>query len=199
MRAHDIMTERVITIGPNTTIRRAAEILADRGFTALPVVDENDVLVGMVSEVDLITSRFPRDPRYRHLPPMTEPSTVDMVMTRQVFAVSADTDVTSVVEEMWRHRHRCVPVMRDGRLVGIITRRDLVRLMARGDISIAADVVDRLASCGGPERWHVRVANGRVDIEDRSHDVAARRAAVALAETVPGVIDVYVSGAERHA
>lgn len=199
MRVQDIMTERVVTVGPNTTIRQAAEILADRGFTALPVVDEYDVLVGMVTEVDLITSRFARDPRYRHLPPMKDPSTVDTVMTRQVFAVSADTDVTSVVEEMWRHRHRCVPVIRGRRLVGIVTRRDLVRVMARGDISIAADVVDRLATCGGLERWNVRVANGRVEIEDRCDDVAGRRAAVALAETVPGVIDVYVCGVGRHA
>jgi CBS domain-containing protein len=199
MRARDIMTERVIAVAPNATVRHAAEILADHGFTALPVVDENDDVVGVVSEVDLITSRFPHDPRYRHLPPASSPATVGTVMSRDVFTVDPDAELTALVEQMWQHRHRCVPVLRERRLVGIITRRDVVRVMARGDVSIAQDVVDRLAACGGPTRWNVRVADGRVDIQDRSDDVAGRRAAVALAESVPGVTDVYVSGADHDA
>jgi CBS domain-containing protein len=188
------MTERVVTVTPETTVRHAAELLADHGVTALPVVDGSGAVVGMVSEVDVITTRFPHDSRYRHLRPEVPPSTVGAVMTPAAFTVDPETDVGDLAERMWQHRHRCVPVVRGRRLVGIVTRRDLVRTIARDDTRIADDVANRLTSCGGRDRWIVRVHDGRVDIQDKADDVGGRRAAVALIENVPGVTDAYVSG-----
>ncbi|MGY6651549.1 CBS domain-containing protein [Amycolatopsis sp. TRM77291] len=63
MRARDLMSAPVVTVTPGTTAKHAAELLAERGFTALPVVDEDDRLIGIVTEADLIRNRFPHDVR----------------------------------------------------------------------------------------------------------------------------------------
>lgn len=65
MRACDIMTKPVITVRPDTTVRDTAGLLASHGFTAVPVVDQDDRLVGIVTEADLLRDRFPRDARNR--------------------------------------------------------------------------------------------------------------------------------------
>src|SRR5438270_6785063 len=72
MRARDVMTSPAITVTPGTTVKEAATLLAVNGFTALPVLDDDDRLIGIVTEADLVRDRFPYDPRYRHLHPDPE-------------------------------------------------------------------------------------------------------------------------------
>ncbi len=63
MRARDIMSTPVTTVRPGTTVKEAAALLATNGFTALPVVDDGDRIIGIVTEADLVRDRVPRDPR----------------------------------------------------------------------------------------------------------------------------------------
>ncbi|MGY1808316.1 HPP family protein [Blastococcus sp. SYSU D00669] len=63
MQARDVMTRGVVTVGPDTSAKYAAEVMAERGFAALPVVDEDDLLVGIVAEADVLRDRMPPDPR----------------------------------------------------------------------------------------------------------------------------------------
>jgi CBS domain-containing protein len=202
MRARDLMSTPVITVTPKTSVKQAATLLSSHGFTALPVVDDEDRLVGIVTEADIIQDRFPRDPRYRHaytnyvdgtaddsIP--TAAATVGAVMTAAVIAMSPDTDVVDVVTAMLGSSVRSMPIVDGSRLVGIVTRRDLVRALARNDQAIAADVRRRLRMYGGPDRWSVEVHEGQVIINDEFDDATDRHVATVLAEAVPGVTGVH--------
>jgi CBS domain-containing protein len=86
-----------------------------------------------------------------------------------------------------------MPIVDGSRVVGIVTRRDLVRTLARDDQSIAADVQHRLAMYGGSSRWTVDVHDGGVAIGDEFDDATDRHVAAVLAEAVPGVTAVHVA------
>ncbi|MFL6145027.1 MAG: CBS domain-containing protein [Labedaea sp.] len=196
MRAREIMTSPVITVRPETSVRAAAAILAERGFTALPVVDEDDQLVGIVTEADLVRDRFLRDPRFliydRHPPEVVETELVGDVMTSPVTAMDDDCDVADLTTALLKANLRSMPIVDGGRLIGIVTRRDLVRIVGRADIAIAADVRHHLEVYGGPNRWTVQVRDGVVTITDRFDDETDRHVAVTLAEAVPGVARVLI-------
>ena len=125
MRVADIMTADVLTVTPDATVARAVELLACHGYTALPVVAGTGDLVGIVTEVDLLTGRFPHDRRYPVVP-----GTVGEVMSHPVVTVSSFAEVPDLVEHMWCHRHRGLPVVDHGRLVGFVSRTDLIRMLA---------------------------------------------------------------------
>ncbi|SES40250.1 CBS domain-containing protein [Actinokineospora terrae] len=192
MRARDVMSAPVLTVGPGTPVSRAAELLVDKGYTALPVVDEDQRLIGIVTEADLLRGRFGAEPRVRTGDDPGPPASVAEVMTTPAVAMSAGADAGVLARVMLDDRHRCVPIVDGSRLVGVVTRRDLVRVLARSDEEIAADLRRRLAVFGGPSRWTVRVALGTAEITDRYDEAADRHVARALAEAVPGVVRANV-------
>lgn len=206
MRARDLMSRPVTTVTPADSVRQAAILLSGNGFTALPVTAEDDVLVGIVTEADVVRDRFPRDPRY-HRP--GEPGhdgtdyhcaggkTVGEVMTADVLTAGANADVVDVVATMLATGVRSMPVLDGRRVVGVITRRDLVRALARDDELIAVDVRHRLRSYGGPGRWQVAVRDGEVVIGDEFGDATDRHVATVLAEAVPGVTGVRTVGPDH--
>ncbi|MET8846810.1 CBS domain-containing protein [Amycolatopsis sp. NPDC004625] len=189
MRARDLMTAPVITVHPWTSAKEAAELLAAHGFTALPVVDDDDRLVGIVTEADLIRGRIPADPRYVHEPAeATAGKTVGDLMTTPVTAMSSGTDVADLCQALVDARIRAMPIVDGSAVVGIVTRGDVVRVLARDDVDIARDVRHRLEIYGGGGRWHVDVRDGFVHITDQFDDDSDRHVAQLLALAVPGVI-----------
>ena len=204
MLARDVMTSPVTTVTEDTRVKEAAGLLAAGGFTALPVVDTHGRLVGIVSEADLVRGRFPRDPRalitaQRDVGQRpTAAATVGEVMTTDVVRAAPGTDVVDLVTAMLDQHVRSVPVVEDdpggGRVVGIVTRRDLVRALARDDDAIAAAVRHRLEAYGGCHRWSVTVHDGEVDIGDTFDDPIDRHVAVVLAQSVPGVVSAQATG-----
>lgn len=204
MRACDLMKAPVTTVTPDTSVKQAAFLLSSYGFTALPVVDEDKRLIGIVTEADLVRDRFPRDARYRCLDQdkadsISEaaagaPTTVDAVMTTPVTAMSPGTDVVDLITAMLQSRMRSMPIVDGSRVVGIVTRRDLVTALARDDQAIAADIRRRLRNYGGLTRWNVDVHDGRVVITDEFDDATDRHVATVLAEAVPGVTAVQTIG-----
>lgn len=112
---HDIMTPDVLTVSPDTTTENAARMLFARGISGMPVVDDAGKLVGVVTEYDIIA----RNGR-----------TVGDIMTTDVVTVSEDSEAEAVASILTSRRVRRLPVVRDGQVIGIISRADLVRLFA---------------------------------------------------------------------
>ncbi len=202
MQARDVMTAEVVTVGPDTSAKYAAEVMAERGFAALPVVDDGDRLVGIVAEADVLRDRLPLDPRLhlrRDQPEHEAPALlVRGVMTESVRTVEATADLSDVAKLFVDERLRSVPVLEHGRVVGIVSRRDLLRTLVRSDDAIRADV-QRLveAYTGDVGSWDVSVVEGCVCIRRtrgaaQVSEAVEERALKELAATVGGVVGVQV-------
>jgi CBS domain-containing protein len=199
MKASEVMSQPVITVAVDTPVRQAAALLAERAITAMPVVDGEGRLVGMVSEADLLVNRMAHDPR-AHLRRDTHPQggqpepahTVGEVMASPVRAMAIDADTADVVDLMLRHDVRSVPIVDGEVVVGIVSRRDLLRALVRDDCTIEAEIRTRLDSYGGhPGRWPVQVVDGVVTVGGPFGDETERRVVATLVRTVPGVSVVH--------
>jgi CBS domain-containing protein len=145
MTAADVMTTKVLTVTPETRVARVASIILDHEITALPVVDEEQRLLGIVSEDDLVRlAEAKRDARRAWwLTLMTTSATdlkevfgrgeqpVEQVMSRDVVVASEDTSLRKLVTMLSRRRTKQVPILRDGKLVGIVSRIDILRYLAK--------------------------------------------------------------------
>jgi len=159
-------------------VRSAMVLLVENAFGALPVVGEGERLLGVVSEGDLLRSRMKGS---------DVGVTVADVMTSPVITVPMAATVVELAEILLDGRLRCVPVVDDGVLVGVVSRSDLLRTLVHGD-DVLADRVRRLmnAYAGPRSKWLVDVADGVVWITGPFADQAERRVILALARTVPG-------------
>jgi CBS-domain-containing membrane protein len=196
MLVRDVMTAGPVTTTPQTSTKAALRQLAERRITALPVVDCQGRLCGIVSEADLIQDLVVRDPRAQERPimidPLYPPTTVEEVYTRAAVTVAAEDDVSVAVQLMTETGAKSLPVLDDDRKpVGVLSRSDVIRALARDDAAIAADIDRVLASIGHAD-WLVEVVDGRVRV---TGPVAAGEAAIAkvVAQTVPGVVHVDVA------
>jgi CBS domain-containing protein len=115
-------------------------------------------------------------------------------MTSPAVGMGAGTDVVDLVRVLLEDRIRSMPIVDGAHVVGIVTRRDLVQALARDDEVISADVRHQLAIYGGPARWTVEVHGGAVEVVDAFDDVTDRHVATVLAQAVPGVTAVHVTG-----
>ncbi|HEV8191116.1 MAG TPA: CBS domain-containing protein [Ktedonobacterales bacterium] len=115
MFARDIMTHEVISICPTATIRDAARLLSDYNISGAPVIDREGRMVGIVTQADLISK---------------EGETVRDIMTEKVVVVREHTPVDRIAQILTSNRFKRVPVVRDERVVGIVSRADIVRMMA---------------------------------------------------------------------
>ena len=195
MRASDVMTRAVVTVRPDTTIAEAAALLRERGITSMPVLDEDDRVIGIVSEVDLLRDRMPHDPR-SHLRPVLpdrrEPgNAVGDVMQEPVICMSASADVADLAAVMLENNVRAVPITDAGRLLGIVSRRDLLRTLVRNDADVRADVAQLIDEfLGETDRWKVEAEDGVVTITGAFDDPAQQKTVSVLARAVPGVLRV---------
>ncbi len=173
------MTSPAITVGPDTHCKEAAALLVRHRISALPVVDTEGRLVGIVSEADLLALETTPDPRSQATPlrRRTEPlpSRVAEVMTVEVCTADEDTDLGIVAQRMIETGVKRLPVLRGDRVVGVVSRHDLLKVMARPDEDLEAAVRRTLTDEG------MRLANLRVEVRD------------GVVRTVSGVLDVRVS------
>lgn len=220
MRAMDVMTAEVVTVSPDLAVQDLAKLLSERGISGVPVV-ENGRLVGLVSEGDLLrraetgTERGPERRtarrRWRWFDATTEEEARDYVkshgrkvadiMTRQVITVDADTELAEVAALLETKRVKRVPVLREGRLVGIISRANLVRALAAtpsaeaseaagGDRDIRARILAELKGREWARVWaeDVVVQEGIAHLWlSDDHSAAEREALRVAAENVAGV------------
>ena len=194
VKVNTVMTASVVTVRPDAAVKEAARLLVAHGISALPVVDAADRLVGIVSEADLIPFETRPDPRTQAMPiPPTAgsaPQHVSDVMTRTVVTISADSEVSQAARLMIEADVKRLPVMEGDRLVGIVSRRDLVKVIARRDEDVQLELSRRLSDAGlgaGPGAVEVSdgVATIHLDVPGPS-----RRLAESVALTVAGVMEV---------
>jgi CBS domain-containing protein len=118
MRAKDIMTREVITASPELSVRQLAMLLVKNQISGVPVADERGEIVGLVSEADIIAKRGKQ---------------VQAIMSQKVFSVDEDASIEEIAQLMTTHRIKRVPVMKQGKLVGIVSRADIVNTIAMGE------------------------------------------------------------------
>jgi CBS-domain-containing membrane protein len=201
VKVTEIMSRPVITVTPDTGIKAAARLLVERAISALPVIDAKGELVGIVSEADLLPLETRPDPLTQATPLAptagSAPKTVAQVMTRDVLVVTASSEVSQAARLMLDTGVKRVPVVQGRRVVGILSRRDLVKVIARRDVDIETELVDRLGGLGlGTDRGAVSVADGVAAIQIEDHG-AGRRLAESVALTVPGVLEVRFTSTSR--
>lgn len=245
LRAADVMTTEVATVTPQTPIDAVARLLLDRAISAVPVIDADGEPLGMVSEGDLL-GRDPQDRLARRdwwldlladrkgrparlASVSAAHGTAGDVMASPVITVTEDTALPEIALLLGRHRIKRVPVVRDGRLVGIVSRADLLRAFAAAHPAASrpqhqplTDFVRTvmelfLGSHAGAAPHPVAPAPGAVAepkfsadtlrglVEDHQHSVAqqhdaARRArAEERSKLVAEIIDTHVTDAQWQA
>jgi CBS domain-containing protein len=202
MKVREIMSRPVITVSADTGIKAAASLLAEHGVSALPVVDATGALVGIVSEADLISIETRPDPRTQATPLAptagSSPRTVSEVMTREVLTVSTGSEVSQAARIMLDAGVKRVPVVEGGRVVGVLSRRDLVEVIARRDEEIEDEIEVRLQYLGLGQvgSGGVKVAAGVATLRMDGPGAFARRLAESVALTVPGVLEVRFATCE---
>ena len=115
MRASEIMTTDVMTLTPDTKIENAARVMFENSISGMPVVDEEGRLIGVVSEYDIIAKQG---------------KIVGDIMTTDVVSIGEDTDPETIARMLTEQRIRRIPVVAESKVIGIISRSDLVRLFA---------------------------------------------------------------------
>lgn len=133
MKVRDAMSSPAISLKADVPAKVAAALLVSHGYTAAPVVDEDERVIGIATEADLVRGRIvPEGWTVEEEQP--EPRVRDVMTEAPVMAASED-DLADVVATMLDRAIRSVPVVDGGRLVGVLTRRDVLRLVARGTLA----------------------------------------------------------------
>jgi CBS domain-containing protein len=195
VKVTEIMSRPVITVLPETSVKDAAALLVQHGISALPVVDGAGDLIGIVSEADLVSIEARPDPRSQAtpLPPTagTAPWSVAEVMTRPVITIAEGGAVSQAARLMLEADVKRVPVVRNRKVVGIVSRRDLVKIIARHDQEVETEVARRLGELGlGMSRDAIKVTNGVATIPVARGETRRMRLAESVALGVPGVLEV---------
>lgn len=213
MKAQDLMSRDVVTVQPDDTIIHAARLMLQKRISGLPVVDAAGALAGIVTEGDFLrraeTGTVRRRPRWLEF--ILGPGRlageyahaagryVKEVMTSDVHTVTEATPLEEIISLMERNRIKRVPVVRGQKVVGIVTRQNLLRAVA--DVAVAARpaaptddeaIRERLVNEVRQQPWAPLifdpvVANGNVKLVGTVFDDRQREALRIIAENVPGV------------
>jgi CBS domain-containing protein len=217
MQAKDIMTTTVISVSPETSVRDIAGILLTHRISAVPVVDGEDRAVGIVSEGDLMR-RDENETEARQswwLEALfsaedkaaayikSHGKVAGDVMTRDLVAVTEETSVDEIAALLEKHHIKRAPVLRDGKLVGIVSRANLLQGLARkgragqapvsvDDRTIRESLMHTLCTDAGLRagRINVLVEDGAVQLWGLVENRNEKKAAQLAAENTPGVKSV---------
>jgi len=118
LKARDIMSKTLLTICLEASLKDAIELLVANGISGLPVIDDENKLVGIITEKDIINFAFSGN---------LNNTRVSEAMSREVTSFSADTDIHAIALAISQHNIRRVPIVESGKVVGIISRRDIIR------------------------------------------------------------------------
>ena len=215
MKAMDVMVHDVATVSPEDDIADVIKLLAEHDISALPVVDDDGHVVGVISEADLIHREENGTGKHRPwwLEALTPASTlanefakshgrrVYELMSTDVVSASEDTPLGQIATLLEKHRIKRIPILRDGRLVGIVSRANLIQALASSlpqvatgdsDRKIRVELLDRLHD----QDWtdfgsrNIIVTGGVVHLWGLVGSPEEHKALIALAEGVPGVVKV---------
>ena len=211
MRVKDVMTPKVICVGIDETVVNAARLMLHHQISGLPVVDKEGALVGIVTEGDFL--RRGELGTHRRRPKWLEfvlgpgklaqeyvhasSRKIEDVMTPDPWTIGEDESLETVVDMMERRRIKRIPVTREGRVVGIISRANLMHALASlardigpptGDDSTIRDsIIATIAKLDWAPRVNVIVKDGVAELYGAVTDDRERQGLVVAAENVPGV------------
>lgn len=204
MKVSDIMTTQVVSVSPDSPFKEVLERLVESGVSGLPVLDELGALLGIVTEADL-ASKEAYAGRRRALAILADVlaapewvrkaggRTAAEIMTRDVVVCDPDDDPRVVARRMLERRVKRMPVVRSGKVVGMVSRHDILKLYTRPDAEIADDVAATLVGHPNrPDDCHVRssVESGIVTLTGDVRYEWDEPAVVSLVRDVAGVINV---------
>lgn len=198
------MSRQVVVAAPETPLKTVAALLTANRISGVPVEDDDGRVLGVVSEADLLRKEQGLSPEvarrfrwlFRHLDGEVDKlraRTAGQAMTAPALTVTPGEDVTEAARTMLELRVNRLPVVdRRGRLVGIVTRADLVRAFGRGDDEIERDVHDSLRRdlWLDVDRLELAVADGVVTIAGPVDTDLVAATATSWIRRVPGVVDV---------
>jgi CBS domain-containing protein len=125
----DVMTEDVVVVGPNTPIRKLEEIFDERDFNGVPVLSDSGEVVGIVTKLDILGAfRFTEEHMVPHYEEIAQ-QPASGVMSEAFHTVTPHTPLTRVLEKLVATRVKSYPVVDEGRLVGIVSREDVLRAL----------------------------------------------------------------------
>ncbi len=214
----DIMTRNVTTVSVDTPIRDIARLLCEKRVSGVPVVDASGALVGIVSESDLMVhaaaigelgdphrgwwkSLFVNDTKLARNYVRTHGQTAEQVMSTRVLTVTETDTAADIARIMGQHRIKRLPVLRDGKLAGIVTRADLLKILAGSapsregepsDDAILAALLAKLDELPWTRlsAKNVEVENGVVRLTGSVRTEEVRQALHVAAESIPGVVAI---------
>ena len=207
MKVKDVMVTEVTTVAPETSLKDVATILAERGISGLPVVDSGGAVVGVVSEADILLKQTAPEPRRGGVlgwllgSPAPEDAKLDArtagdAMTSPAVTVEPDRPVARAAALMVEKGVNRLPVVRDGELVGIVTRADIVRAFIRDDAEIAREIREDLILKQfwiAPESVTVEVDHGDVKLSGEVEKKSVAELLASFVERVTGVVSVSSS------
>ncbi|WP_308442055.1 CBS domain-containing protein [Planosporangium flavigriseum] len=211
-RVRDVMTNPVVAVRERANYKEIVDALDEFGVSAVPVLDSDDRVVGVVSVADLLPKvEFPDEGpgprlferlRRRTARAKAAGETAGELMSSPAITTRADTTIVEAARLMEAERVKRLPVVgEEGRLAGIVTRRDLLRVYLRPDADIRADVrgevLDKALGVG-PSEVTVEVDSGVVRLAGKVERRSTAQDAVRLARTVPGVVHVVDELTYRH-
>lgn len=201
-----LMTSPAVTVEPATTVKEVAQLLLEHDIRAVPVVDIGDVLVGVVSEADVVCRECPTARHHtlgrfvdrlvghdRDWISKAEGITAGEIMTKELVCCTPAEPVSLVARRMLSERVRMIPVLDGRQLVGVLSRHDILRIFDRPDGEVRARIAALLAdSRAVPEDHDVtaQVVDGLVHLSGSvGHSSDGERVA-SLVAGIPGVIEV---------
>jgi CBS domain-containing protein len=212
MKARDVMTLGVFTVKPTMSVKDVARLFVEQRISGVPVVDDQRKLVGIISEGDLIhrseISTEQRRPWWLVLMAGDEglaaeyikahAKRVSDVMTRTVITATPDTPLHEIAEKMEKYGIKRLPILRDGKLVGIVSRANLVQAIATSgsqrDVPLSdATIREKLLALLNRQSWahatllNATVSGGVVDLWGFVESDTERKAIRVAAEATPGV------------
>jgi|FaiFalFF_MnMetaG_3_1042247.scaffolds.fasta_scaffold11871_2 CBS-domain-containing membrane protein len=204
LMAKDVMTSPVITVRPDTPIKEVARLLLTHHISGVPVVDENDHLVGILTEADLLYKELPETPEEGGLLRLlrrgqlaqaerkSEGLLARDLMTSPVITITENTPLREAAALMTRHRINRLPVVRNGHVVGILSRADVLKALTRPDHELQEAVrrafLEELWI--DPTRLRIHVQNGVVYLEGEVERRSDQELAERWIATIDGVVRV---------
>jgi len=212
MKVNDLMTTDVITVTPETSLRDAARVLEENEISGVPVVDEGEAVVGVLSEADVVVKASGEVPGTRLLGWLLESDmgleekirahTVGDAMSAPAITIRRDRPIHEAAKVMAAEGVNRLPVVDGGRLVGIVTRADVVRAFTRSDAEIAEEIdreILRRTLWLEPGSVTLEVVEGEVTIEGEIESEADVELLPVFVSRVPGVISVRANVRARGA
>jgi len=203
MKVAELMTRDVVTVTPETSLREAASLLSTRKISGVPVVDASGTVIGIFSEADILAKESGERPRGGLLGWLLEADvalddkirakTVGEAMTAPVITIAPNRPVHEAAARMVSESVNRLPVVEDGKLVGIVTRADLVRAFTRTDAEITGEIeteILRRTLWLEPGAVTVAVTDGAVRLEGEVETETDAELLPVFVARVPGVVSV---------